>query len=287
MSGWRIGCALLCLALVVSPLAPARTPGEVPIGGVLREATLQGLNGPPRRLAEYRGRPLLINVWASWCGPCIQEMASLERLAWREDRLAFSVIGISTDDYPEKALAFLNRSNATIRHFIDHDLQMENMLGASTIPLTVLVDANGRVLDKIYGAREWDSPESMRLISKAFHSQRQVPRNDLLISITNLVLTGIERYTRKRCISIRTEGAAGRMQVAKWGNSLAVRLPAAVVEALKLKEGEEIEIHVAGARVLEIARKPTARELLARLRKYRGRIPQDFKFDRLEAHERG
>ncbi|TMH77486.1 MAG: AbrB/MazE/SpoVT family DNA-binding domain-containing protein [Betaproteobacteria bacterium] len=77
------------------------------------------------------------------------------------------------------------------------------------------------------------------------------------------------------------------MQVAKWGNSLAVRLPAAVVEALKLKEGEEIEIHVAGARVLEIARKPTARELLARLRKYRGRIPQDFKFDRLEAHERG
>src|SRR6266481_1003472 len=176
MSGWRIGCALLCLALVVSPLAPARTAGEVPIGGVLREATLQGLNGPLRRLAEYRGRPLLINVWASWCGPCIQEMASLERLAWREDRLAFSVIGISTDDYPEKALAFLNRSNATIRHFIDHELQMENMLGASTIPLTVLVDANGRVLDKIYGAREWDSPESMRLISKAFHSQRQVSK---------------------------------------------------------------------------------------------------------------
>jgi thiol-disulfide isomerase/thioredoxin len=174
--GWRIGCAVLCLTLVVSPLAPARTAGEVPIGGVLREATLQGLNGPPRRLAEYRGRPLLINVWASWCGPCIQEMASLERLAWREDRPAFSVIGISTDDYPEKALAFLNRSNATIRHFIDHDLQMENMLGASTIPLTVLVDANGRVLDKIYGAREWDSPESMRLISKAFHSQRQVSK---------------------------------------------------------------------------------------------------------------
>ena len=48
------------------------------------------------------------------------------------------------------------------------------MLGAATIPLTVLVDANGRVLDKIYGAREWDSPESMQLISKAFRSQRPV-----------------------------------------------------------------------------------------------------------------
>jgi thiol-disulfide isomerase/thioredoxin len=174
MSGRWIGGALLCLGLLVSPLAPARTPGEVPIGAVLRDATLQGLNGPSRRLAEYRGRPLLINVWASWCGPCIQEMASLERLAWREDRAPFSVIGISTDDYPEKALAFLNRSNATIRHFIDHDQQVENLLGASTIPLTVLVDADGRVVDKIYGAREWDSPESMQLISKAFGSQRTV-----------------------------------------------------------------------------------------------------------------
>ena len=77
------------------------------------------------------------------------------------------------------------------------------------------------------------------------------------------------------------------MQVSKWGNSLAVRLPAAVVEALKLKEGEDIEIHVAGVRALEIARKPTARELLMRLRKYRGQLPGDFKFDRLEANERG
>jgi len=77
------------------------------------------------------------------------------------------------------------------------------------------------------------------------------------------------------------------MHVAKWGNSLAVRLPAAVVEALDLKEGDHIEIDVAGARSLEVRKKPGARELLARLRKYRGRLPADFRFDRLEAHERG
>ena len=171
IAGPGIAWALLWLGLVVSPLACARTPGEVQIGGILREATLQGLNGPSRRLAEYRGRPLLINVWASWCGPCIEEMASLERLAWQEDRIAFAVIGISTDDYADRAQAFLKRSNATIRHFIDRDLQMENMLGASTIPLTVLVDANGRVLDKIYGARQWDSPESRQLISRAFQAR--------------------------------------------------------------------------------------------------------------------
>lgn len=76
------------------------------------------------------------------------------------------------------------------------------------------------------------------------------------------------------------------MQIAKWGNSLAVRLPAAVVEALSLKEGDEIEIHVADARDLGIARKPGREELLQRLRAFRGRLPEDFKFDRDELNER-
>ncbi len=75
------------------------------------------------------------------------------------------------------------------------------------------------------------------------------------------------------------------MQVSKWGNSLAVRLPAAVVEALKLKEGEDIEIQVVGRRSLEIDRKSGPRDLISRLRKYRGRLPADFRFDRLEANE--
>jgi antitoxin MazE len=76
------------------------------------------------------------------------------------------------------------------------------------------------------------------------------------------------------------------MRVAKWGNSLAVRLPAAVVEALALKEGDEIEIHVAGARQFAVARKPDRRELLIRLRAFRGRLPDDFKFDRDDANTR-
>ena len=63
------------------------------------------------------------------------------------------------------------------------------------------------------------------------------------------------------------------MQVAKWGNSLAVRLPSVVVEALNLKEGDDIEIEVAGSRRFEIKKAPGAQELLARLRKYRGDYP--------------
>ncbi len=76
------------------------------------------------------------------------------------------------------------------------------------------------------------------------------------------------------------------MRVAKWGNSLAVRLPAAVVEALGLKEGDDIELHVADAREIVVTKKPDREELLKRLRAFRGRLPPDFKFDRDEANAR-
>jgi len=76
------------------------------------------------------------------------------------------------------------------------------------------------------------------------------------------------------------------MQVAKWGNSLALRLPRAVVEALGLKEGDDVEVHVAGRRIFEIERTATPQELLRRLRKFRGRLPAGFRFDRLEANAR-
>jgi thiol-disulfide isomerase/thioredoxin len=165
-------CALLLWIVVANPSA-ADTPGEVPIGAHLPDATLQGLNGPPRHLNSFRGRPLLINVWASWCGPCKQEMASLERLAWREQ--SFAIIGISTDDYADKARSLLKGTNATISHFIDHDLQMENMLGASRLPLTVLVAADGRILQKIYGARQWDDADALRLIDETFRQAARSP----------------------------------------------------------------------------------------------------------------
>jgi antitoxin MazE len=76
------------------------------------------------------------------------------------------------------------------------------------------------------------------------------------------------------------------MQVAKWGNSLAVRLPSSVVEALALKEGDDVEIHVRDSRELAVARKPGREELLKRLRAFRGRLPADFKFDREGANAR-
>lgn len=76
------------------------------------------------------------------------------------------------------------------------------------------------------------------------------------------------------------------MQVSKWGNSLAVRLPSAVVEALDLKEGDQIEIRIAGSHEFEIARDPSVEKALERIRQLRRRLPAGFKFDRQEANER-
>lgn len=76
------------------------------------------------------------------------------------------------------------------------------------------------------------------------------------------------------------------MQVAKWGNSLAVRLPAAVVEALELREGDDIEIVVDSPRRFAVRKKPGSEALLERLRTFRGRLPADFRFERDEANAR-
>lgn len=77
------------------------------------------------------------------------------------------------------------------------------------------------------------------------------------------------------------------MQVSKWGNSLAIRLPASVVEALKLHEGDDIEVVIADERVFKVRKKPGNEAILARLRQFRGKLPADFKLDRDDANARG
>jgi antitoxin MazE len=76
------------------------------------------------------------------------------------------------------------------------------------------------------------------------------------------------------------------MQVSKWGNSLAIRIPASVVEALKLKEGDEVEIHVAGERAFGVARDRSRERALERIRAFEWTLPADWKFDREEANRR-
>lgn len=161
---------LLIFFLLSATFTPAfaSTPGEVEVGGYLREATLHGLSGKSRKFSEFHGKPLIINVWASWCGPCREEMGSLDRLSRRYGGKKLNVIGISTDDDGNAAAAYIKQSGISFETFLDSKVFLENMLGANTIPLTLLVDAHGHVLRKVRGSHEWDSPEFLAFIGETF-----------------------------------------------------------------------------------------------------------------------
>lgn len=154
----------------------ADTPGEVKIGSYLREATLHGFDGSRKKISSYKGKPLIINIWASWCGPCREEMGSLERLGRLYNGKAFNLIGISTDDDYKAAEDFIKKSGVTFENFHDYRLLFENMLGANTIPLTVLVDANGRIVEKVRGAYKWDIPSTVSAIEKVLRVKLDATR---------------------------------------------------------------------------------------------------------------
>lgn len=156
------------LASALTSTAFASDSAEVVIGDYLREATLDGLNVESKALSDYKGKPLIINLWASYCGPCRAEMASLERLAQRYNGKDFNIIGISIDDYRNIATDFIKQTEITFENYQDHKLVMEKMLGGKTIPLTVLVDAQGRILTKVDGSREWDHPAIIAAIGQTF-----------------------------------------------------------------------------------------------------------------------
>jgi thiol-disulfide isomerase/thioredoxin len=142
---------------------------EVKVGENLHEVVMDGLLGKQKKLSDFKGKPLIINVWASWCGPCRAEMGALERLSSKYNGKDFHIIGISTDDYRDDAISAIKQSKISFENFLDHKLQLEKMLGANTIPLTVLVDDQGRVLKKIRGAQEWDGPIMVSEISEVFN----------------------------------------------------------------------------------------------------------------------
>lgn len=164
---------ILIALLSLSTHAIADTPGEIKEGATLPPAVLRALSGKAATFSDYRGKPLIVNVWASWCGPCRSEMSSLENVSRRFGGKQLNVIGISTDDDAYAAAAYVKEAKLSFNNYIDNNVILENMLGANTIPLTVLVDARGRVLLKIHGSQTWDSPEALMLIAKTFKIKLQ------------------------------------------------------------------------------------------------------------------
>jgi thiol-disulfide isomerase/thioredoxin len=120
--------------------------------------------GEAVKLADFHGRYVLVNLWATWCGPCITELPSLARLNAElpQDRVTVVPIDVLEKQDAEKIGAFLGMHDAgALPVYIDRDYSVQRGFVANELPLTVLIDAEGRVVAKAAGPQKWDDPQSV------------------------------------------------------------------------------------------------------------------------------
>ena len=125
----------------------------------------------PMTLARLKGHPVLVNLWASWCQPCIKELPSLDRLQQAMKSEGLSVVAINMDQDKDDALYFLAKNHVThLPLYFDSNLLMSIALHEESIPVSVLYDASGREVGRYVGSTDWDSEAARKLIGAAISS---------------------------------------------------------------------------------------------------------------------
>ncbi len=163
-AGWAIA-ALFGLLAACDQGPPADRLVE---GRPFPYLTLQEFDGGTRSLEDYRGRVVILNVWATWCPPCRRELPGLERLHQRLDPDGFAVIGLSVDGDADIAREFLLDRGVTFRSYFDRDgAAADRVLGIRIYPDTFILSADGVLLRKFVGEREWDDPALIEALTAA------------------------------------------------------------------------------------------------------------------------
>jgi peroxiredoxin len=157
---------------VSPPLASAEGRGldysqavVVALGEQAPKFRLRDLAGNTVSLESYRGTVVMVNFWATWCGPCRIEMPAMESLYRTFARRDFEILAVSTD--PQGAAVtkpFRQEMGLSFPILHDADYQVGLIYGARTLPMTFIVDRQGVLRQRIFGARDWASPEAVRLI---------------------------------------------------------------------------------------------------------------------------
>ena len=151
----------------VAALTMATTPLRLP------DLTFEGADGKPRKLSDWRGRTVLLNLWATWCVPCRKEMPALESLQAKLGGPDFEVVAVNIDTRdPEKPKNFLKEANLSrLAYFSDQKAKVfQDLKGigrALGMPTSVLVDGRGCEIATIAGPAEWDSEDAIKLITAA------------------------------------------------------------------------------------------------------------------------
>ena len=127
-------------------------------------------DGRPTRLAAFRGRPVLVNLWATWCGPCVVEMPALDALSQRNPQgQGLQVVTVSQDMEGRQKVTdfFAARNFQRLQPYLDKEMGLMTALGLDTLPTTILYDSQGREVWRMVGMAEWQSERIARLLLEA------------------------------------------------------------------------------------------------------------------------
>jgi len=134
--------------------------------------TLKDIDGVSISTQEFRGKVLVLNVWASWCPPCRREMPSLEELSRKVDGNHIVVAGLSADKDVNLVQEFLGQSRITFRNFIDTDGSIVRTLDTLVYPVTLLISPDGKIVYRVQGERDWSSPAILAVLEEIYQGKR-------------------------------------------------------------------------------------------------------------------
>ena len=147
----------------LSKMTLAKPPKPMP------ELAFADADDKPLKLADYKGKVVLVNFWATWCVPCVKEMPSLDRLQAAMGKDKFTVLPLSLDgpSRPKVAPFYEDKKLTSLGIYFDKGKKSMQALDVSVLPTSILVDADGREIARLEGEADWDKPEALALIKAA------------------------------------------------------------------------------------------------------------------------